>query len=591
MKSRVVVSSAILLSLAGGEGWSKPPKIETEVALSVSAISREQIESLPETRDLLLAIQAIPGVQVQRVNVDLDKKALRGLEVRGLEGSWAHDGLGGFSGPGRQQVFIDMRLVDVQIPQRIKIEVDYGDAIWRQPVPVEQWPNFRPDIKIDTWDGLPDRVTPGETLWITPPDLKLPLGRLRLENRFRYELDGMRLNPEPPIILRSLDPLLRRNPRGVGLQLPLDLKISEFNRFRIYDPWGQPLVHYDWRPEIIEPIDRDSPDQGRDLVPSIDQTSQWIVPGGSACVCGTFPSPEAWTGIELGGRTLSPTAASSSVVEFEVPADLPPGSYDWGFSDDFSKGSGKEPKPTDGQRSTALGVRGTIDENTLWRGESTPVTFYVTGTDRPFPMKIENLSPSIISLAGGNSQFKPTCGGADNKISDQVTGVKVGSFDINYSINTGDCPCVPANDNEVKAADREFSKVLDILLSDGPPAGSSTAAGCQPTEPSCLMGDRFKVDVKWTDPKLMGADVRGSYNRLEDGELFYFNSASTETVIKIFDACSNFDSFWVFGAGKDAGEYRLTVTDTQTGGLKQYLNPLGSGFDAIMDTEAFATCP
>ena len=131
-------------------------------------------------------------------------------------------------------------------------------------------------------------------------------------------------------------------------------------------------------------------------------------------------------------------------IEFTVPADMAAGSYNWNFSDDFSKGSEHAPNPTDGQKSNVVGVQGTIDTDVLWRGQSTPVTFFVTGTERPFPMKIENKTPGIISMAGGNSQIKMTSGGADNKVSDQVTGIKVGDFDISYSINTGDCPCVSA---------------------------------------------------------------------------------------------------------------------------------------------------
>ena len=38
-------------------------------------------------------------------------------------------------------------------------------------------------------------------------------------------------------------------------------------------------------------------------------------------------------------------------------------------------------------------------------------------------------------------------------------------------------------------------------------------------------------------------------------------------------------------------KYTLTVTDTETGDVVQYTNPLGVDADAITDTDAFATCP
>jgi hypothetical protein len=35
----------------------------------------------------------------------------------------------------------------------------------------------------------------------------------------------------------------------------------------------------------------------------------------------------------------------------------------------------------------------------------------------------------------------------------------------------------------------------------------------------------------------------------------------------------------------------LTLTDTKTGTVKTYTNPLGVAFQPIQDTNAFATCP
>ncbi|MEE8526550.1 MAG: hypothetical protein V3T72_21655, partial [Thermoanaerobaculia bacterium] len=62
--------------------------------------------------------------------------------------------------------------------------------------------------------------------------------------------------------------------------------------------------------------------------------------------------------------------------------------------------------------------------------------------------------------------------------------------------------------------------------------------------------------------------------------------------VKMVDACnSQFNSFWVFAAATTNVEYTLTVTDSDTGVVKTYFNPLGNAAPAITDTEAFATCP
>jgi hypothetical protein len=47
----------------------------------------------------------------------------------------------------------------------------------------------------------------------------------------------------------------------------------------------------------------------------------------------------------------------------------------------------------------------------------------------------------------------------------------------------------------------------------------------------------------------------------------------------------------VFFAATTNVELHLTVTDTQTGKIKTYFNPLGTAAPPIQDTSAFATCP
>ncbi len=63
-------------------------------------------------------------------------------------------------------------------------------------------------------------------------------------------------------------------------------------------------------------------------------------------------------------------------------------------------------------------------------------------------------------------------------------------------------------------------------------------------------------------------------------------------LVKMVDACNSpFNSFWVFAAATTNVEYTLRVTDTETGVVKEYFNPLGNAAAALTDTEAFLTCP
>jgi hypothetical protein len=63
-----------------------------------------------------------------------------------------------------------------------------------------------------------------------------------------------------------------------------------------------------------------------------------------------------------------------------------------------------------------------------------------------------------------------------------------------------------------------------------------------------------------------------------------------ETVVKVLDACSFNQRFWVYAGGLTNVQVTLTVTDTVKGVVKTYTNPQGTAFQPIQDTNAFATC-
>ncbi len=604
MLSRSTVCSALLLAcLAGGL------EAREDVPLAVSIINREELEAGPARSGSVLMELAgkVPGVAITQVDVGLDKKSLRGLVVNRVDEGWQHDGRGTFTGPARDSVYISMGYLDrIQLDSRLKIKVKFSGGLFSDTIPVQQWSGFQPGRRLDSWDGLPDRVTPGEQIYFTTPPLSGPEAGLRwdsgsLNTRTRIQmfdtgnygdarraLDAgirMKYDRQSGRLDFDYDYQYEDGRESGAMRVPDNFDARRGCTMRAFDPWGVELYNYDWKPQVSAPMT-----PTHTVIPSIDQVSPWVLPGGNACACGTFPSPEAWEGVQLGGRSLPIISGSSSLIEFTLPADFSVGQHDWGFSADYSENAEEAPNPTDGKASNVLGVSGTIDQDKLWRGESTPVTFFVTGTDRPFPMRIENHTPGIITMAGGNSQFKLTSGGAENKISDQVTGIKVGDFSITYSINTGDCPCAPTNDDEVKTVDREFGEMLDVLLGEGPPPGGRTSTVRGVTDSLDLGGDRFKVDVDWRTP-LDRLEVSGTYNDLSDAELFFFDADNLELVVKVFDACGPFDHLWVMAAGATNVDYDLTVTDTQSGVTKTYSSPTASPFRPILDTDAFSTCP
>jgi hypothetical protein len=76
----------------------------------------------------------------------------------------------------------------------------------------------------------------------------------------------------------------------------------------------------------------------------------------------------------------------------------------------------------------------------------------------------------------------------------------------------------------------------------------------------------------------------------DSGLLWFYGPDNWEILVKVLNGCQQNNRFWVFGAAATTLQYTLTVTDTQTGAVRSYFNPLGQSSPAITDTNAFATC-
>jgi homoserine acetyltransferase len=94
------------------------------------------------------------------------------------------------------------------------------------------------------------------------------------------------------------------------------------------------------------------------------------------------------------------------------------------------------------------------------------------------------------------------------------------------------------------------------------------------------MWRKMVIDAIRNDPEWMG----GEYAKPPRGMV-------VEMIVKVLDACSLNAHKWVFAGGLTNVEVTLTVTDTQTGAVKTYLNPANTAFLPIQDTAAFGTCP
>ena len=76
----------------------------------------------------------------------------------------------------------------------------------------------------------------------------------------------------------------------------------------------------------------------------------------------------------------------------------------------------------------------------------------------------------------------------------------------------------------------------------------------------------------------------------DSGYFWFFAASNIELVVKVLDACSGFQHFWVFGGGLTDVQVRLTVEDTASGAVRIYDNAQGTAFPPLQDTQAFS-CP
>jgi hypothetical protein len=119
---------------------------------------------------------------------------------------------------------------------------------------------------------------------------------------------------------------------------------------------------------------------------------------------------------------------------------------------------------------------------------------------------------------------------------------------------------------------------------------ASSSSGCTDNNTTaCLSNGRFRVRATYDTG---GQSGNGGAVRLttDTGYFWFFGNANVEMVVKIIDACSFNNRFWVFAGGLTDVGVSLNITDTQTGTTKTYSNTRGTAFKPIQDTDAFATC-
>jgi ELWxxDGT repeat protein len=113
----------------------------------------------------------------------------------------------------------------------------------------------------------------------------------------------------------------------------------------------------------------------------------------------------------------------------------------------------------------------------------------------------------------------------------------------------------------------------------------STACVTGPTR-LCLQQGRFAVDVAWRDFAGHSGVGQASPLTTDTGSFWFFSAANVELMVKVLDGRGVNGKFWVFFAALSTVEYTVTVTDTETGAQRVYVNPSGH-LASVADTSAF----
>jgi hypothetical protein len=120
---------------------------------------------------------------------------------------------------------------------------------------------------------------------------------------------------------------------------------------------------------------------------------------------------------------------------------------------------------------------------------------------------------------------------------------------------------------------------------------------CEPSDTVlCLQDGRFRVEAEWLT--VAGEQGHGHAVQLtpDTGYFWFFDAANVEMVTKVVpNGCGlapghPLRNYWLFSAGLTDVDVLLTVTDTDTGSVREYRNPQKTPFQPIQDTGAFPTC-
>ena len=398
--------------------------VETQGSITGTVITRE---------DLLLSSVEGRGSQFDRVIFELGRKPVQASQPGVLPDGWKCAGDGGSwrcDGPPVERGYFSFQpTAKLDWPATTGLEViGGGRSLFKSKLRVD--PAAPAPIR-DTFEGLvelPERLTIGQPFMITPLDYDFQPGTWRLKVG-----PGEWMGPHPtnrwyPGTDSAIGgDLWKRTPVDRRFfELPSTYVEGQPLRLRYDDPWGATLVDARWTDWRLDP----APSQPCE--PVLVACHPKVVVGGTLCVCGCFPTPASFAGLELDGKPIGTFPVASSLTTLEIPmTDVAPGRHVLGWGAGPGRGT---------LEFEAVQIGGAIARDLLLVGQSTELAFTVAGTQSIVPMDIRLLKGSV-SIHGGNVQTAYTSGGLDNRIDRMLHALGVGDFNVEFTIDLPPCPC------------------------------------------------------------------------------------------------------------------------------------------------------
>jgi hypothetical protein len=115
--------------------------------------------------------------------------------------------------------------------------------------------------------------------------------------------------------------------------------------------------------------------------------------------------------------------------------------------------------------------------------------------------------------------------------------------------------------------------------------------GCASTDTLLCIDGRFSIQATWQTASGKSGTAHPVNLGSESGYFWFFDPANVELIVKALNACAIGQGNWFFAAGMTTVGVHVIVTDTFTGAIQVYDNPVAAPFAPVQDTRAFAFCP